>query len=188
MLHIYSYMALGLAVTGLAAFAIYGFSVTLDADAAARILRGAVNYPARLGAEAYFTPLGYAVFSGPLKWPMILAPLGLVIGLSFGIDWLRPFTAQLMFWVYSALVGVSLGSIFIAYAHADVSRACFVAAAAFGIFSLWGFTTNHDVAAMESSWSWAYAVLSLPRSSISFCQARHCNGSRPGLAFWCSPD
>jgi FtsH-binding integral membrane protein len=150
MLRIYNYMAFGLAVTGLAAVAVYGISVTSDIEVAARVLRGGVDDPVRFGADTYFTPLGFMVFFGPTKWSVMLAPLALVIGLSFGIHWLRPFTAQVVFWVYATLLGVSLGAVFMVYAHASVARAFFVASAAFGAFSLWGYVAKHDVTAVGS--------------------------------------
>ena len=150
MLRIYNYMALGLVITGLAAIAVYGVSVTSDVEAAARVLRGGIQYPARLGADFYLTPLGYMAFFGPAKWPVILAPLGLVIGLSFGIDWVRPLTAQVVFWFFAALLGVSLGAVFMVYAHTSVARAFFVAAAAFATLSLWSYLTKHDATAVAT--------------------------------------
>lgn len=147
MLRIYNYMALGLAITGLTALAIYMVAVTSEVESAARVVRGGIEYPFRLAANSYVTPLGYMVFFGPTKWPIILAPLGFVIGLSFGIGWMRAFTAQVVFWAYAALLGVSLGAVFVVYAHASIARAFFVAAAAFGALSLWGYVTKHDVTA-----------------------------------------
>lgn len=135
MVRIYNYMVLGLAITGVAALGVYLMAVTgTPAGAAARLRDG-----------VYLTPFGYALFASPLKWLVFLAPLGLVFFLSFRVDSLRPQTAQLLFWLYAALVGVSLGSIFLVYTHVSIVRVFFITAAAFGALSLWGYTTQRDL-------------------------------------------
>jgi hypothetical protein len=150
MLRIYNYMALGLVITAIAAFGIYVLSVTDDVTVAARIVRGGAEAPARLAGDLYLTQLGYAVFVSPLKWVVILAPLALVFGLSFAIERLRPATAQVLFWIYAGLIGLSLGSIFMVYTQTSVVRVFFITAAAFGALSLWGYTTQRDLAGMGS--------------------------------------
>jgi hypothetical protein len=107
MLHVYNYMVFGLAITGLAALVIYMASVTGDPGAAAKILRNGVEVPARVAHDMYLTSIGYTMFVSPVKWIVILAPLALVFGLSFGIERLRPATAQLLFWIFAALMGLS---------------------------------------------------------------------------------
>ena len=150
MLRIYNYMVLGLVITGIAALGIYMLSVTDDVAAAAKAVRGGAEVPARLAGNMYLTPLGYAVFVSPLKWAVILSPLALVFGLSFGIERLRPAVAQLLFWIFAALMGVSLGSIFMVYTHTSVVRVFFITAASFGALSLWGYTTKRDLTSMGS--------------------------------------
>jgi len=145
MLRIYNYMILGLVITGVAALGVYMLSVTDDVAAAAKVVRGGTELPARLAGNMYLTPLGYAAFVSPLKWVIILAPLALVFGLNFGVDRMRPATAQFLFWTYAALIGVSLGSIFMIYTHTSVVRVFFVTAASFGALSLWGYTTRRDL-------------------------------------------
>jgi hypothetical protein len=85
------------------------------------------------------------LFVSPLKWVVIFAPLGLVFLLSFGIERMRPAMAQLMFWIYAALVGVSLASIFMVFTHTSIVRVFFITAASFGALSLWGYTTQRDL-------------------------------------------
>jgi FtsH-binding integral membrane protein len=150
MLRVYNYMILGLAITGIAALGIYMLSVTGDLTAAAKVVRGGAEIPARLAGNVYLTPLGYAVFVSPLKWAVILAPLALVFGLSFGIERLRPAVAQLLFWIYATLIGISLGSIFMIYTHTSVVRVFFITAASFGALSLWGYTTQRDLTGIGS--------------------------------------
>jgi FtsH-binding integral membrane protein len=143
MLLIYNYMVLGLAITGFAALGVYMLSVTSDPSAAYQAARP-------LARGMYLTPLGYALFVSPLKWAVILAPLGLVFFLSFRIQNLRPATAQITFWVYAALVGVSLASIFLIYTHSSITRVFFITAASFGALSLCGYTTQRDLTGMGS--------------------------------------
>ncbi|MBU6455914.1 MAG: Bax inhibitor-1/YccA family protein [Bradyrhizobium sp.] len=139
MLRIYNYMSIGLAITGLAALGIYMAAVTTDpAGAAAKI------------GSAYLTPFGYAMFVSPLKWLFMLAPLAMVFAISAGLNRLRPATAQMLFWVFSALMGVSLSSIFLVFTHTSIVRVFFITAASFGALSLFGYTTRRDMTAMGS--------------------------------------
>jgi hypothetical protein len=150
MMRIYNYMTLGLAITGLAALGIYMVSVTGDAESAARVLRGGAEIPARIAGGMYLTPVGYALYASPLKWVVMLAPLALVFGLSFGVERLRPATAHALFWVYAALVGLSLGAMFMVFTHTSIVRVFFITAASFGALSLWGYTTQRDLSGWGS--------------------------------------
>jgi FtsH-binding integral membrane protein len=150
MLHVYNYMVLGLAITGLAALGIYMASVTADPGAAVKILRNGVEVPARIGGNMYLTSIGYTIFVSPMKWVIMLAPLAMVFGLSFGIQRLRPATAQVLFWIFAALMGLSLGSIFMVYTQTSIVRVFFITAASFGALSLWGYTTQRDLSGMGS--------------------------------------
>lgn len=150
MLHVYNYMVIGLAITGLAALGIYMLSVTADASAAAKIVRNSVEVPARVAANMYLTSIGYTLFVSPVKWVVILAPLAMVFGISYGMDRVRPATAQMLFWIFAALIGLSLGSIFLVYTHTSIVRVFFITAASFGALSLWGYTTGRDLSGMSS--------------------------------------
>jgi len=143
MLRIYNYMVLGLAITGLAALGVYMLSVTSDPSAAFQSARP-------LARGMYLTPIGYTLFVSPVKWVVILAPLALVFFLSARIQNMRPATAQLTYWIYAAMVGVSLGSIFLIYTHTSIVRVFFITAASFGALSLWGYTTKRDLTGMRS--------------------------------------
>ena len=139
MLRIYNYMSIGLAITGLAALGVYMAAVTTDQAGAA----------AKFG-NAFLTPFGYAMYVSPLKWLFILAPLVMVFAISAGINRLRPATAQLLFWAFAALMGISLSSIFLVYTHTSIVRVFFITAASFGALSLWGYTTQRDLTGMGS--------------------------------------
>ena len=150
MLHVYNYMIIGLAVTGLAALGIYMVSVTGDASAAAKILRNGVEVPARVASNMYLTSIGHTIFVSPVKWVIMLAPLAMVFGLSYGIQKVRPATAQVLFLIFAALMGLSLGSIFMVYTHTSIVRVFFITAASFGALSLYGYTTQRDLTGMGS--------------------------------------
>jgi len=139
MLHIYNYMTIGLAITGLAALGVYMAAVTTDqASAVAKV------------GNTYLTSFGQVMFVSPLKWLFILAPLAMVFAISFGINRLKPATAQLMFWAFAALMGISLSSIFLVYTHTSIVRVFFITAATFGALSLYGYTTKRDLTGMGS--------------------------------------
>jgi len=150
MLHVYNYMMLGLAITGCAALGVYMLSITNDVSAAAKVMRAGAEVPAAIRGGMFLTPIGYAIFVSPLKWVVMLSPLALVFVLSFGVERLRPATAQLLFWVFAALMGVSLGSIFLVYTHTSITRVFFITAATFGALSLWGYTTQRDISGWGS--------------------------------------
>ena len=125
MLRVYNYMAIGLALTGSAALGAFVL---------------ASNNPA-------FAQLIYA---SPLRWVVILAPLAMVIFLSFRIHKMSVVAAQTTFWVYAAMVGLSLSSIFLIYTSTDITRVFFITAATFGSVSLYGYTTKKDLSGWGS--------------------------------------
>jgi FtsH-binding integral membrane protein len=147
MLRIYNYMSIGLAITGLAALGVYKFAVTSDMAEAVRSASGAAI---RVAEGQFLTSFGYAMFASPLKWLFMLAPLAMVFVISAGINRLRPATAQMLFWVFSALMGISLSSIFLVYTHTSIVRVFFITAATFGALSLYGYTTKRDMTAIGS--------------------------------------
>ncbi len=128
MLKVYNLMALGLAITGVAAY--LSFSLAF--------------------ANGQITAFGQAIYLSPLKWVVILAPLAMVFFLSFRINRMSVAAATTTFWVYAALVGLSLSSIFIIYTGQSVVQTFFVTAASFGALSLYGYTAKRDLSAMGS--------------------------------------
>jgi FtsH-binding integral membrane protein len=121
MISVYQFMALGVALTGLVAYLV---SAT----------------PA----------VAQVIFGTGLYWVAILAPLGLVMLLSFGINRMSAGTAQLVFWAYAALNGLSLAVIFLIYPIGDIARVFFISAATFGALSLYGYTTPRSLSAWGS--------------------------------------
>jgi len=86
-----------------------------------------------------------AIFGTPLYWVVLLAPLGLVLFLSFSYREDEPRYAQLSFWAYAGLVGLSLAGIFLVYTGASIARVFFITAGTFGSMSLYGYTTKKDL-------------------------------------------
>ena len=123
MLSVYNYMASGVLLTGIVAMLFANSS----------LINLIVN-PAT----------GQAT---PLFWVALFAPLGLVFWLSFGINRMSAGTAQAIFWVYAALVGVQFSSLFLVYTGASIAQAFFATAAAFLGLSLYGYTTKRDLSA-----------------------------------------
>lgn len=140
MLKVYNLMALALVITGVAAFGFASLAVTSDPSAAV----------ATLPNGKMLTNLGYAIYASPLRWAVMLAPLALVFFLSFRVHKMSVSAAQTTFWVYAALVGLSISSIFLRYTEASIVQTFFITAASFGALSLYGYTTKKDLSGMGS--------------------------------------
>jgi uncharacterized protein len=128
MLRVYNYMAVGLGLTGLAAVAT--FMAAVD--------------------NGQLTSFGQLLFASGFRWVVIFAPLALVLFLSFRVQSMSVAAAQLTFWIYAGLVGVSFASLGLVYAHESIARVFFITAASFGGLSLWGYTTKRNLTGMGS--------------------------------------
>jgi FtsH-binding integral membrane protein len=137
MIRVYNYMTAGVALTGLVAW----FAYQAAGGDAIHIVGNQFSG---------LTPFGQAIFQSPLLWLVVLAPLGLVMVLSFGISRLSASTALTLFFVYSGLLGLSLASIFLVYTHASIAQVFFICAATFGATSLYGYTTQRDLTSVGS--------------------------------------
>jgi FtsH-binding integral membrane protein len=80
----------------------------------------------------------------------MLAPLGFVLVLSFGIQRMSAGTAAVLFWIYAAVMGLSLGSIFLVFTGASIARVFFITAATYGAMSVYGYTTRTDLSGFGS--------------------------------------
>ena len=90
------------------------------------------------------------VLNTPLRWVIMLAPLGFVFALSFGINKMSTATAQAVFWAFAVVMGLSMSSIFLVYTGTSIAQAFFATAAAFAGLSLFGYTTKKDLSGMGS--------------------------------------
>lgn len=115
MLRVYNYMASGLLLTAIVAM------------------------------FAHQSGIYYQIAATPLMWVMVLAPLGVVFFLSFRVHKMSVAQAQAWFWIYAALVGLSLAGIFAVYTGTSIARVFFITAGMFGAMSLFGYTTKRDL-------------------------------------------
>jgi len=115
MLSVYNYMASGVLLTGIVAL--------------------------------LFASSGLAeqVLATPLRWLIILAPLGFVMAMSFGLNRMSTGTLQALFWSFSVAMGLSMSSIFLVYTGVSIAQTFFAVAAGFAGLSLWGYTTKKDL-------------------------------------------
>ena len=118
MLSVYNYMASGVLLTGIVAL---GFASS------------------GLAAEVLMTPL---------RWLIILAPLGFVMAMSFGLNRMKTSTLQVLFWAFAVAMGLSMSSIFLVYTGVSIAQTFFAVAAGFAGLSLWGYTTKRDLSGM----------------------------------------
>ncbi len=134
MLRVYNYMASGVALTGIFAVVIAQMSfVTNDA-----------------GQTVGLTELGQTLFATGLKWVVMLAPLAIVFLFSARLHAMKASTAQGVFWLFAALMGVSLATIFATFTGQSIARVFFITAGAFAGLSLFGYTTKKDLSGWGS--------------------------------------
>jgi FtsH-binding integral membrane protein len=130
MLGIYNYMASGLALTGIIAYFSANTPAIID-----------LLYTAGPGGALQPTVLG---------WIAMLSPLAFILALTFGIQRMKASTVQAVFWGFSAVMGLSLAHIFLAYTGTSIARVFFITAGTFAGMSLYGYTTKRDLTAMGS--------------------------------------
>ncbi|MCL2567608.1 MAG: Bax inhibitor-1/YccA family protein [Alphaproteobacteria bacterium] len=119
MLRVYNYMGFGLILTGLIAYLV-------------------ASTPALINA-IYGTPLGMVA---------MFAPLVFILVLSFGVNKIQASTAQLLFWIFCAVMGVSISYIFLLYTGMSITRVFLITAATFLTMSIYGYTTKADLSKM----------------------------------------
>ena len=121
MLQVYNYMCAGLVLTGLVAYAV----------ANTEILR---NF----------------IFGTPIYWLVMFAPLIFVFAYASRINRMSVSGAQIGFWAFAAVMGMSLASVFLVFAEASVARVFFITASVFGGTSLYGYTTKKSLSGWGS--------------------------------------
>jgi FtsH-binding integral membrane protein len=98
--------------------------------------------------QQVLTGFGQLVLASPLMWVIAFAPLGMVFWMSARMHAMSSSKAKTLFYIFSALMGMSLSSLLITYTGASVARAFFVTAGAFAGLSLYGYTTKRNLAPM----------------------------------------
>jgi FtsH-binding integral membrane protein len=94
--------------------------------------------------------LAAQVMMTPLRWLIILAPLGFVMAMSFGLNRMQTSTLKALFWAFCAVMGLSLSTLFLVYTGASIATTFFATAGAFAGLSLVGYTTKRNLSAMGS--------------------------------------
>ncbi|HEX6217964.1 MAG TPA: Bax inhibitor-1/YccA family protein, partial [Sphingomicrobium sp.] len=117
MLKVYNYMASGVLLTGIVAML---------------FANSAVGQSIMLGG-------------GMLRWLIILAPLGFVMVMSFGMHRLSTGTLQTLFWSFAVAMGLSMSSIFLVFTGTSIAQTFFAVAVGFLGLSLYGYTTKKDL-------------------------------------------
>jgi FtsH-binding integral membrane protein len=131
MMHVYNWMASGLLVTGIVAYACNAYLLDLF-------------YPLTM------TPRGLVHAPSLLAYASMFAPLAFVMVLSFGVNRLSSTAAKSLFWLFAAAMGASMMNIFLVYTGESIVRVFFITAGTFAAMSLWGYTTRSDLSRMAS--------------------------------------
>lgn len=122
MLKVYNFMALGLALTGFVSYFV-----------------------------AQSPEIMAALYSNALMaFVLLLIPFGMALYLQVRIRTMEASTAQMLFWAYSAMMGLALAPIFLLYTGTSIARVFFITASMFGGMSLYGYTTKKDLSAWGS--------------------------------------
>lgn len=137
---VYGLMSVAMLITGAVAWVVASMAMTTNPDMAA----------AQIGASKYLTSFGVLLYTSPLKWVIMFAPLLVVFGFGAAINRLSEQGAQGVFWFYSALMGASLSSIFVVYTGVSIAQTFLVTAIAFASLSLYGYTTKRNLSGMGS--------------------------------------
>jgi FtsH-binding integral membrane protein len=135
---VYGLMSVAMVITAAAAWAIAGLATTTDPALAVM----------QLPNGTLVSQFGATIYAGPVKWLVFLAPLAMVFAFGAVLNRISAAGAQLYFYVYAALVGISLSSILLVFTGASVAQTFLVTAIAFAGLSLYGYVTKRDLSAM----------------------------------------
>jgi FtsH-binding integral membrane protein len=130
MLGVFGYMSAALFITGFVALLTASYQPLMD-------LFYSVGVDGRLGLSG----LGYLI---------AFAPIAFMLFFSFGIHSISVGTARIALLVYSAVLGLSLSSLFLAYTGESIARTFFITASVFAAMSIYGYTTKRDLTSFGS--------------------------------------
>ena len=116
MMKVYNYMTSGLAISGLVA---WGFSQS----------------PTLMGA----------IYGTALQWVVMLAPLGFIFFLGARLQKMSTSAAQMTFWAFAAVMGISLSYIFIVFTGVSIVRVFLITSCTFAAMSIYGYATKRDL-------------------------------------------
>lgn len=126
---VYGTMSVGMIMTAIAGWAISGLSVD---------------------DSGQLTQLGTALYASPLKWLIMFAPLIMVFAFGAAINRISAAAAQLFFYTFAVLMGLSLSSIFLVFTGVSIAQTFLITAISFAGLSLWGYTTKKDISGWGS--------------------------------------
>ena len=129
-LKIYQLMCGALAITAISAFAVF-------------------SIPA-LTSLMFNMEMGYVTGMTPLGWLISFAPLGISLYFTIGYNRITYENAQILFWVFATLMGMSLSSLGFMYTGASIAKTFFICSSMFGGMSLYGYSTEKDLTSMSS--------------------------------------
>ena len=130
-LKIYALMSTALAITAVSAFSV-------------------LSVPTLTNMMFNTAPGGYLIGMTSIGWLITFAPLGISLYFAFGLDRISTQNAQMLFWVYAALFGMSLSSLGFLYTGASITKTFLVCSAMFGGMSLYGYSTKRDLTSTGS--------------------------------------
>ena len=133
MLGVYNNMVVGLGISGLVALG-------LNMAATAQTTTGKIA----------LTPFGQVLYTSPVKWVLMLAPLAFIFFFSFRMDKMSAASARTMFFAFAAVMGASMSTLLLVFTGASVVRVFFITAATFGGLSLYGYSTKRSLSGMGS--------------------------------------
>ncbi|SFI60596.1 Bax inhibitor-1/YccA family protein [Jannaschia pohangensis] len=135
---VYGTMSVGMLITFAAAWALSGLTVTNNpAEAVVQLNNGTL-----------LNSLGASIYASPIRWVLMFAPLIFVFGFSAMINRMSAATAQLVFYAFAAVMGISISSIFLVFTGASIAQTFLVTSIAFAALSLYGYTTKKDLSGM----------------------------------------
>lgn len=152
MLKVYNYMCVALAITAVFSYASLSFapltSMLFKVDA--------------MGRLAGLSGFGMLVS---------FAPIMLVLFLGFRLNNISTPSAQMIFWAYAALMGMSLASLGLVYTGASLTRTLLITSSVFAAMSLYGYTTKRDLTAYGSLFTMAIFGLIIASIANMFLQS-----------------
>lgn len=132
---VYGLMSVAMFITGIVAYIV-------GADYALAVAGQEPNF---LSVELLQT-----MFTSPVRYIVMFAPLGVVFLFSSMINRMSMATAQLVFWGFAALMGLSISWIFAIYRFDSIAQVFFATAIMFASISIWGYTTQRDLSGWGS--------------------------------------
>ncbi|MEL6680006.1 MAG: Bax inhibitor-1/YccA family protein [Pseudomonadota bacterium] len=132
---VYGLMSVAMVITGLIAYV-----VGMDFRAVVN------NQPTTI----FPADLIVTMFNSPLRWVIMFAPLAFVFGLSMGINRLSAATAQMLFYVFAGVMGLSIAWIFAVFTGMSIAQIFFATAIMFASISIYGYTTKKDLSGWGS--------------------------------------